>query len=622
MESGMSTNTTNIATNTSGVSTNASNIATNTSGVSTNASNIATNTSGVSTNASNIATNTSGVSTNASNIATNTSGVSTNASNIATNTSGVSTNASNIATNTSNIGTNTTAIALNTAKTSTQWSNNSGDIYFNTGDVGIGVTNPSSALQVNGEISSGIGDTSFGALTLSGDGTGSTAGGYVTLAMAADYDSTYNYYHINVFEDDLRIGRDGLQDLTIASNGNVGVGSAIPQARLDVNGAIKSTSTGTIFYNGGAASGAPTLDGFRFRHDVNYFSATQDALIIEKTDSNQNDPDGGIAFLNTGMDGVAEPSLIIKGNGNVGLGTTSPRSTLQVVGYTQLDTVSGTPPAGDCDSALEYGRMKIDSDTGQNKIFACTADGWQSYVSGVGGSAPVGTVQCFAQPSLPAGYLETNLQAVSRTTYSALFAAIGSTYGPGDGSTTFNLPTKTHTFMGVSPPYRYIRLRVGSVSALDDVGVEALEFRWNDTWQANAMTNYSVGTIGPYSPTISASSEYAGYYAHSPFKAVTSARWHTVAGSFSSTAPNDALMENWLKVDFGVGNTVSLQGYRIHGYDTNGNYRPDDYWLEGSNDDTNWYVLEGSRHTESTVPKITFTETYSRNYDGICGIKY
>lgn len=41
---------------------------------------------------------------------------------------------------------------------------------------------------------------------------------------------------------------------------------------------------------------------------------------------------------------------------------------------------------------------------------------------------------------LPSGYMLCNGQAVSRTTYAALFAAIGDFYGPGDGTTTFNLP--------------------------------------------------------------------------------------------------------------------------------------------------------------------------------------
>ena len=51
-----------------------------------------------------------------------------------------------------------------------------------------------------------------------------------------------------------------------------------------------------------------------------------------------------------------------------------------------------------------------------------------------------GVVQLFAGSSAPSGWLICNGQAVSRTTYAALFAVIGTTYGAGDGSTTFNIP--------------------------------------------------------------------------------------------------------------------------------------------------------------------------------------
>lgn len=47
----------------------------------------------------------------------------------------------------------------------------------------------------------------------------------------------------------------------------------------------------------------------------------------------------------------------------------------------------------------------------------------------------------------PDGYLLCNGQAVSRTTYSALFAEIGTTFGEGDGSTTFNLPDLRSRFI-------------------------------------------------------------------------------------------------------------------------------------------------------------------------------
>lgn len=53
---------------------------------------------------------------------------------------------------------------------------------------------------------------------------------------------------------------------------------------------------------------------------------------------------------------------------------------------------------------------------------------------------PTGTVNPYAGTSEPTGWLFCYGQAVSRTTYAALFAILGTTYGSGDGSTTFNLP--------------------------------------------------------------------------------------------------------------------------------------------------------------------------------------
>jgi phage-related tail fiber protein len=53
---------------------------------------------------------------------------------------------------------------------------------------------------------------------------------------------------------------------------------------------------------------------------------------------------------------------------------------------------------------------------------------------------PAGTVITVAMNTAPTGYLKANGAAVSRSTYAALFAVIGTTFGAGDGSTTFALP--------------------------------------------------------------------------------------------------------------------------------------------------------------------------------------
>lgn len=58
----------------------------------------------------------------------------------------------------------------------------------------------------------------------------------------------------------------------------------------------------------------------------------------------------------------------------------------------------------------------------------------------IAASSPAGMVSAYAGATAPAGFLFCQGQAVSRATYARLFAAIGTTYGTGNGSTTFNLP--------------------------------------------------------------------------------------------------------------------------------------------------------------------------------------
>lgn len=74
-----------------------------------------------------------------------------------------------------------------------------------------------------------------------------------------------------------------------------------------------------------------------------------------------------------------------------------------------------------------------------NDIGHFTSTGFQGVVSGLG-SVPVGTIVDFAGGAAPTAWYLCYGQNVSRTKYAALFAAIGATYGSGDGSTTFGLP--------------------------------------------------------------------------------------------------------------------------------------------------------------------------------------
>lgn len=73
--------------------------------------------------------------------------------------------------------------------------------------------------------------------------------------------------------------------------------------------------------------------------------------------------------------------------------------------------------------------------------------GLASLANGLNNVSLVGSVLAFAGSSAPAGFLLCDGSAVSRTTYAALFAVVGSTWGSGDGSTTFNVPDFRGVFL-------------------------------------------------------------------------------------------------------------------------------------------------------------------------------
>lgn len=78
-------------------------------------------------------------------------------------------------------------------------------------------------------------------------------------------------------------------------------------------------------------------------------------------------------------------------------------------------------------------------------IWDGTKWGLKTNVTSTNDSMPVGSIMWFAGTSTPTAWLPANGAAVSRTTYATLFSTIGTTYGAGDGSTTFNVPSVAAT---------------------------------------------------------------------------------------------------------------------------------------------------------------------------------
>lgn len=111
-------------------------------------------------------------------------------------------------------------------------------------------------------------------------------------------------------------------------------------------------------------------------------------------------------------------------------------------------------------------------------------------VSSGASAVPTGTVIDFAGTSAPTGYLvcPTSTTNVSRTTYATLFGVIGTTYGVGDGSTTFGLPTYTADFAKIQANSNVGTATTGSVIS------------HSHGYTSSAYTQYGQVGCGGYSP--------------------------------------------------------------------------------------------------------------------------
>jgi microcystin-dependent protein len=110
-------------------------------------------------------------------------------------------------------------------------------------------------------------------------------------------------------------------------------------------------------------------------------------------------------------------------NLRVGVGTATPTAKFHVEGSTRL----------------------VDGNQANGKVLTSDASGnatWQALTP-----VPAGGIIAYGGTAVPTGWFICDGSAVSRTTYATLFAAIGTAWGSGDGSTTFNLPDMRGMFL-------------------------------------------------------------------------------------------------------------------------------------------------------------------------------
>lgn len=293
----------------------------------------------------------------------------------------------------------------------------------------------------------------------------------------------------------------GLPDAGIYPHSNrIGIGNPLPTAKLDVTGAIKASDSASLGGNLNLTNGK-------------FISWSSNAYVMASSTSVSFGIGGSTHFT---MDSA----------GKIGIGTETPTNQLTVSGTlgSGAHTISGTGSTTLKDSGGGFvlditdsapfsvkinGTEKIAiKPTGQ--VLAETVKATGSFIFPDGSTqaaaaqgVPVGTVQYFAMNTPPTGWLKANGSAISRSTYADLFTAIGTTFGVGDGSTTFTLPDLRGEFVrgwddsrGVDTSRAFGSWQVGTGVSYDGRSqqhVQNYEEAYSSSSDTNGPASYQYG---------------------------------------------------------------------------------------------------------------------------------
>lgn len=150
-----------------------------------------------------------------------------------------------------------------------------------------------------------------------------------------------------------------------------------------------------------------------------------------------------VKFTATGTDGTGDYVTITAGNRGLG-GTTEQAHAIGEAVYINI-TAETLQEISDAIDQIVAGGAQNASTTVKGIAKLSTAPASPTEPIAVGDNdprltAPAGMILMYGGASAPSGYLSCDGSAVSRTTYASLFSVISTTYGIGDGATTFNVP--------------------------------------------------------------------------------------------------------------------------------------------------------------------------------------
>lgn len=220
--------------------------------------------------------------------------------------------------------------------------------------------------------------------------------------------------------------------------------------------------------------------------------------------------------------------------------------------FLTVGTGAGRKTMVDTDSAQTLTNKTITSPTLNGSV---NVTGTLTAGGSTGGALPSGTVLPYAGSAAPAGFLLCNGQAVSRTTYSGLFSVIGTTYGAGDGSTTFNLPdARGRTAIGAGAGSGLTNRVLAATGGAEthtltqaETPLKSHGHGVTDPGHSHSGANYSLASGG--------SSQFIGYIAgdqpsSGAANTTNNTTGITIANASDATAAAHNIMQPWLALNY------------------------------------------------------------------------